>query len=278
MHKADGVLRGVSRQYRLDNVKRSEVYRPSNVSRDQQVYLWLRNEILEGRLPPGTPLSPQEISKQLRVSRLPISAALRRFEEDGLFERKPRAGTRVAVPSEHDVRERYGIREALESETARLFVAKAKASDREELFRRAKHLDLLFSGLVGEGTSRELLISTQRYHFDFHVFIAHVSGYKVLQQFVEREQLILSDWMLYANDPDRSSQLKYRGVPVDFHTVLATGLVSANPARAAAAARQHVQFGLDEMVRALQFHARHEWRSPVGFRAASKGKARNSTD
>ena len=59
------------------------------------------------------------------MSVLPVSEALRRLEEDGLVESRPRAGTRVRVPSESDVRDLYELREALESQAARLFAERA---------------------------------------------------------------------------------------------------------------------------------------------------------
>lgn len=49
------------------------------------------------------------------MSVVPVTDALRRLEGDGLLESRARAGTRVRVPTEKDVRELYELREALES-------------------------------------------------------------------------------------------------------------------------------------------------------------------
>jgi DNA-binding GntR family transcriptional regulator len=80
-----------------------------------EAYLAIRDEILRGQLRPGMPLSRRRLAKQLGMSVLPVSDALRKLEEDGLVESRARAGTRVRVPSETDVRELYELREALES-------------------------------------------------------------------------------------------------------------------------------------------------------------------
>ena len=55
------------------------------------------------------------------MSFLPISEALQRLEHDGLVESRPRAGNRVRVPTAGEILERYQLREALETQSARLF-------------------------------------------------------------------------------------------------------------------------------------------------------------
>ena len=93
----------------------------------------MRDEILRGQLRPGTPLSRRRLARQLGMSVLPVTDALRRLEGDGLVESRARAGTRVRVPSEKDVRELYELREALETQSARLFAERATPAHRLEL-------------------------------------------------------------------------------------------------------------------------------------------------
>ena len=96
-----------------------------------QAYLSIREEILRGRLRPGAPLSRRRLARELGMSVVPVADALRRLEEAGLVESRSRAGTRVRVPSESDVKNLYELREALESQSARLFTQRATAaSDR----------------------------------------------------------------------------------------------------------------------------------------------------
>ena len=91
------------------------------VSLADEAYLAIRDEMLRGQLGPGTPLSRRRLARQLGMSVLPVSDALKRLEEDGLVETRARAGTRVKVPTRTDVRELYELREALETQAARLF-------------------------------------------------------------------------------------------------------------------------------------------------------------
>ena len=65
-----------------------------------------------------TPLT--SLADEAGMSIVPIGEALRRLEDDRLIESRPRAGTRVRVHTDADVRALYELREALETQSARL--------------------------------------------------------------------------------------------------------------------------------------------------------------
>ena len=52
------------------------------------------------------------------MSFLPISEAIKRLEQEGLVESRPRVGTRVRIPNAQDLRDRHIMREALEAQPA----------------------------------------------------------------------------------------------------------------------------------------------------------------
>ena len=64
------------------------------------------------------------------MSFLPVSEALLRLEFEGLLESRPRAGTRVRIPSADDVHGHYLVRETLEVEAAKLFAEVASKAER----------------------------------------------------------------------------------------------------------------------------------------------------
>ena len=74
------------------------------------------------------------------MSLLPLTVAVQRLETEGLLESRPQVGTRVRIPSEQDVRERFIIREALESQSARMFAERATMAQRHELLLMAENL------------------------------------------------------------------------------------------------------------------------------------------
>ena len=85
-----------------------------------RAYQQIRDEILSGDLLIGDVLSRRKLADRLNMSFLPITEALQRLEVEGLVESRPRIGTRVRIPTEQDIRNNYVIREALESQAARL--------------------------------------------------------------------------------------------------------------------------------------------------------------
>ncbi len=76
------------------------------------------------------------------MSFLPVSEALMRLEFEGLPESRPRADTRVRIPSGEDVRGHYAVREALEVQD-RLFAVSAAPEEKAELMRLAVRVDSL---------------------------------------------------------------------------------------------------------------------------------------
>ena len=85
-----------------------------------EAYAFVRHRILRGELSMGQVISRRKVAAELGMSFLPVSEALLRLEFEGLLESRPRAGTRVRIPSREDVRGHYIVREALEAQAARL--------------------------------------------------------------------------------------------------------------------------------------------------------------
>src|SRR5436305_407452 len=88
-----------------------------------EAYVILRERILHGELPIGRVISRRTLATELGMSLLPVSEAFLRLEFEGLLESRPRAGTRVRIPTAQDIRGHYTLRQALEAEAARQFAA-----------------------------------------------------------------------------------------------------------------------------------------------------------
>src|SRR5690348_7571603 len=106
------------------------LFEPTSLS--ERAYIIIRERILRGELRLGAPLSRRKLATELGMSLVPVAEALQRLESEGLIESKPRVGTRVYMPTVQDIRERYVVREALESQSARLFSEKASTRERSE--------------------------------------------------------------------------------------------------------------------------------------------------
>src|SRR5438552_11418764 len=108
-----------------------------------EAYEFVKHRILRGELPLGQVISRRKIAAELGMSFLPVSEALLRLEFEGLLESRPRAGTRVRIPSREDVRGHYIVREALEMQAASLFTEVATRGERAELRKLAARVDAL---------------------------------------------------------------------------------------------------------------------------------------
>ena len=95
-----------------------------------RAYLKIRNQILKGELPVGMALARRKLAAALNISVPPVSEALQRLEREGLVECKPRVGTRVRVPTRRDIEDRSLVREALETQAARLFAERATPAEK----------------------------------------------------------------------------------------------------------------------------------------------------
>jgi DNA-binding GntR family transcriptional regulator len=93
----------------------------------------LREDILAGRLPPGSRLIECDLTARFAVSRGPVREALRRLSADGLTEHWPHRGAVVRRLTEREIRELFLIRIEMEALAARLAAA-ADSADRRARF------------------------------------------------------------------------------------------------------------------------------------------------
>src|SRR5689334_18811279 len=108
-----------------------------------EAYDVVRQRIARGELVLGQPVSRRQLASELGMSFLPVTQALLRLEFEGLLESRPRAGTRVRIPTPDDVAGNYVVRQALETQAAILCAELATAAERTELRRLAARVDAL---------------------------------------------------------------------------------------------------------------------------------------
>jgi DNA-binding GntR family transcriptional regulator len=88
------------------------------LSRVNDAYGRLKNDILNNRLPPGSMIPEPAIAHRLGMSRTPVREALITLQNEGLVELIPRRGVRVLPISPNDMREIYELLTLLEPEAA----------------------------------------------------------------------------------------------------------------------------------------------------------------
>lgn len=207
-----------------------------------QAYNQVRDAILNAKLPPGAAISQRALAEKLGVSTVPVSRAIQRLEAEGFVETRPKAGTRVKIPTSSEIRGAYVLREALETQSARLFSEVANAKQRDKLVQLAARLDTRFARLgsaASNGSRRNK--SAERDHVDFHIYIARVAGCPELREAIERSRVLLFNWLFTA-----SGHLER--LPEGWHGVLAAVLTGNDALAAGEAMRHHVRYRMEEVI------------------------------
>jgi DNA-binding GntR family transcriptional regulator len=223
----------------------SEGTQKSAASLSVRAYLEIRNKILKGDLPIGVALSRRQLATELNISVPPVTEALQQLEREGLLESRPRVGTRVRVPTRQDVEDRSLVREALESQAARLFVERALRSEKEDLRQRGRQLDQLYASCETATVDRDFLFSVNTYHLGFHLRIAECARCPALRDAIEKEQVLIFYWLY-------DTAVQRRSLSSDYHARLADALATGLPEAADAAMRHHIRHGLTEVLAGLQ--------------------------
>src|SRR5579862_8618948 len=181
-----------------------------------EAYAVVRQRLLQGEFAIGQVISRRKLADELGMSYLPVSEALLRLEFEGLLESRPRAGTRVRIPTRQDVKGHYVVREALEVHAARLFAEVATPDDRAELMRLAIRVDTAAS----ESGSGRLLYPPM--HAKLHRRIAECARCSKLSEAIEQTHALSSTWLCV---PPRTPS----GKPTFRHQELIQALSNGNP-------------------------------------------------
>jgi DNA-binding GntR family transcriptional regulator len=202
-----------------------------------EAYAIVRQRILRGEIVLGQVISRRKLAAELSMSFLPVSEALLRLEFEGLLESRPRAGTRVRIPSPDDVKGHYVVREALEVQAAMRFTRVATAGERAEITRLAARVDAL-----AMQADRQMYLTL---HQKLHARIAQCARCQTLVDAIERTHALASIWFCVMRQP-RADDPKTR------HQDLAEALCSGDASRAADAVRAHIAVGMERALEVLQ--------------------------
>lgn len=213
----------------------AQFQRPHSVR--EAAYAHLRGAILMGTLLPGARISEPGLAQELGISRTPVREALQRLAQEGLVELLPGRGARVRVLSAEEVREVYDVRALLEGEAAALAAENATEAELNRLERLLQALDAL---------PKEAYAQQMQVDFDFHTTLVEAAHNKTLARIYADLRssltLIRSFQQTLSQHPKTRQQ----------HQAILLALKSHNPTEAAEAARAHVQYFRDLVMRGLQ--------------------------
>ena len=206
--------------------------------RPQQAILdELRQAILSGQVPPGSPIPVDEAADLFGVSRIPIRESLKTLIGEGLVDHQPRAGYTVARLTLAELSELYIVRGVLERAALAAAVAQADVHDDQ---RATAALDALDAAIRADD-----YLAYQRESRSFHVALMTPSRMHRLLHMVESVWNITEPFQPMAHITDLA-----RGELHAEHREMLRAFLARDAAALQAAAGNH-QHHLEESIAAL---------------------------
>lgn len=143
-------------------------------SLSDQLYEYLSNSIIEGKIKPGEKLVENDLGRQFGISRSPIRECFRILESEGLITIHPRKGTFVRELTSKDIEDVFPVRASLESLAAKLAVPNIK----EKEIGIFSDLIIKMEESLGNGDIKSFL----RFNFEFHSIFIKASNNQVLEK------------------------------------------------------------------------------------------------
>lgn len=143
----------------------------------QEVLAELRRVILDGAVPPGTPIPLAEVAELFGVSHIPVREALKMLMGEGLVTHRQYAGYIVAQLTARELREMYIVRESLEASALGTAVQYATEADMAAIIEVNKAL--------AQSVADDDAVTYHRQSRVFHMAMARPSGMHRLLHMLE---------------------------------------------------------------------------------------------
>lgn len=197
----------------------------------EHAYRKIRQDIIDGRFPPGTHLREEDLAALTKVSRTPVREALRRLQVHGFVEFHPNRGARVPSWSAQDLEELFSLRTLLEPYAARLAATRIQQADLELLDRLATQM------VAAPSRAQDDRVETiSELNNNFHQTVVRASGNcrleRIMRGLVE-VPLVLRTFHHYSQE-ELSRSLAH-------HQELVAALRAGNSRWAEAVMRAHIQ-------------------------------------
>lgn len=205
-------------------------------SSGEAAYGSLIDALRSGDYAPGDRLREEDVAKRLNLSRTPVREALRKLENNGIVEHRPRIGAVIRKLSQTEIVELYEMRIVLERTAARMAAQHGSAAEFDALDdMNARILDAQDTPTLGAAINQ-----------DFHAALYRAARNRFLLASAEavNNALILLGPTTYI-DPDRIR------IVVSQHADVTTALRQRDGDRAAEAAEAHLQTSLRYRLKGL---------------------------
>ena len=191
------------------------------------VYEELRNQILTGRIKPGTRMMEIELAEDMGVSRTPIREAIRKLEKEGLVVIEPRKGAYASELSLKDMIEILEVRANLEGLAAQCAAERITEIEKQML----KEVYENFDQAVLDGNMGEMIQNDTRFH---HLIVESSKNNYLIHMVEQLQELVLRFRYIYYKDFKRAEEM-----PAE-HRRIFEAIVNGNAADARLEAYNHI--------------------------------------
>ncbi len=141
------------------------------------IYKKLKNAIIKGYIKQGTKLVETAIAKQIKVSRTPIRAAIRRLTYEGFATYETNKGASVIKPTLEEIKETFFVRQQLEKAAVRLAAVNIMPAQIDQL---QSYLDEEIRIFKNRN-----LDEYYRINDSIHILIAKAAGNNIMVRYIE---------------------------------------------------------------------------------------------
>ncbi|WP_167587470.1 GntR family transcriptional regulator [Kineococcus rubinsiae] len=190
----------------------------------------LRQDVLDGVLPPGSRIPEAVLAQRYGTSRVPVREAVRALAAEGFLELRPHAGASVAQVPVDDLADLYAVRSVAEGITAARCARRVAAGQGDELVAELTRIvDAGFAALEEDRPALGAALNTE-----FHASIASLSQARSMAVLLRRvgEQI---QWAYSTTVPQQGRRAWTE------HRRIVTAIASGDEARASAAMEKHIE-------------------------------------
>ena len=135
-----------------------------------RIYAAIKEQIIDGRYPPGGRITEQQVAAEFNTSRTPVREAMRQLVADGFARFKPNSGTVVREWSPEEMRQIFELRVFIESEIAGHAATRITAEELAALTKIQDDIELNGPDIGTDNTAR-----IGRLNREFHRIVAEAS-------------------------------------------------------------------------------------------------------
>ena len=170
-------------------------------SKQVQVYNKIKDDILCGKFPPGTPMVERKLCEIYDVSRSPIRNALQGLVRDGLVAFVPGKGMVVPEITIEDIFEIYDLMELFQ-----IYAVRRSANKLNEVSLHALE-NILYN--IRTSLDHEDVPGAIKWDVKFHAFLIELSGSRKLRMFHDQISSQISRFLSYTLEDTQLAERSY---------------------------------------------------------------------